>query len=40
MKKETEYNLFFVLIFLVVIFGVISGLYFLVKNLLILLYDI
>ena len=40
MKKETEYNLFFVLIFLAVIFGVISGLYFLVKNLLILLYDI
>ena len=40
MKKETEYNLFFVLIFLVVIFGVIFGLYFWVKNLSILLYDI
>ena len=40
MKKETKYNLLFVLTFFAVIFGVMGGLYIWVKNLLILLYDI
>ena len=40
MKKETKYNLLFVITFFAVIFGVISVLYLWVKNLLILLYDI
>ena len=40
MKKEIKYNLLLAMTFFAVIFFVIAVLYFLVKNILILLYDI